>query len=186
MVLIGVVDGHVDLKLVAASEGLLLDDVGGPAYGASGIGCGGDDELVFGESFFGYEGTGKIELAGREVVDVPAEGAGIGDDIVDLFVREEVAKGGHDLREAESAATVHDDSFVRDIGFRSGLVAAGEVWPSIRADESSARIRCALSIGTVAGDASVVVDDLAVLGVRTAGVVEHLLCEQVVEISGDH
>lgn len=87
---------------------------------------------------------------------VLAEGAEVGDDIVDLLVGEEVAEGGHDLRKAEAAAAVKDDGFIGGVGLGCGLVAAAHVRPGVGTCKDSGSFGRAFAVCAMTGDAAVV------------------------------
>src|SRR5579871_5091621 len=112
MVLIRVIDWHIDLNLVTAGESLLMDHIGGPAWSAACIPCGGDDLLVFRKRLFRDERAWHVQLTERVVMHVVAKRPDVSDDVVDLLVAQRVAKGGHNLRKAEAVSTVHNDSLV--------------------------------------------------------------------------
>ena len=98
-----------------------------------GVGGTGDNDFVFGECFFGDEGTGKVQLARGVVVGVLAEAAHVGDDVVDLVIGNEIAEGRHDLRQAAGRSAVDDGGLPVAVGLGRCSGAIGEVRPGIGA-----------------------------------------------------
>src|SRR3954470_441905 len=101
---------------------------------------------------------------------IRAKCADICHDVIDLVIREQIPEPGHDGGEAEVRSAVYDDSFPCGIWLRSGLVATGEVRPCVRTLELGQLLICALSIRTMACDATAFIDGLAVPGVGCARV----------------
>ena len=108
---------------------------------------------------------------------VVAEAAEIGNDVVDLLVGEQLAEGGHDLREAVVGAAVDDGGLVGGVDFGSGLVAGGKVREAVGAGEDGEALVGAFAVRAVAGNATAFVDDFAGSGIGRLLVVEGLgLC----------
>ena len=83
VILVLIVQGTVDFDLVLRAEALFVDEVGGEARRAGGVGGGGDDEFVLRKGFFRDQSAGQIEFSARPV-RIGAEGAQVGDDVIDV------------------------------------------------------------------------------------------------------
>ena len=177
MILILVVQREIDFKLVLHSEALFVNVVGDEAGRATGVRCGGDDELVFGIGLFGDQSARQIEFAPR-LVWIWAEFAQVGDDVVDRPRRKQPAKCRHDGGEATRRAAVNDDGFPRGVWFGGRSGALREIRKCVRVFELRAGLGSAFSQIAVTGDAAGLVDAFAIPGIGRLGIVERLRAEE--------
>ena len=173
MILVLIIEWKVDFDLVLHAEALLVDEVGGEAGRAGGVGGGGDDEFVLRIGFFRDQSAGQIELSAGPV-RIGAEGAQVGDDVVDVCGGKQVAEGRHDGGEAARWAAVDDDGFPRGVGLGCGLRALREIGKGAGAQELGGGLGSALAQIAVTGDAAGLVDLFAVRGAGRFGIAKRL------------
>ena len=176
MILVLKLQRNVDLDLIFYSEALLVNDVHAHARSSPGIDCAGDYNLVFGKSLFCNQRAWQIQLASRPVL-VGAQGAQIGDDVVDLLRTQQLSPYRHDFREAARRPAMHDHVFPDGVRFGRSLIAPGEIGEGVRPHESRSRLRSAPPVAGVTSDTSRLEDALTVPNIWRLTVFQGL-CEQ--------
>src|SRR5215475_893831 len=153
-------DFHLDLVMHA--EALFMNNVGSNSGSAAGVHSGRDHDLVFRKRLFRDQRARQVEFAAGPTV-VMAERPQVGDYVINLIRLEQLAEGGHDLREAARRAAVDDYVFPRRIGLWCGLITTREIRESVGTLELSQRLRRATAIAAVTGDTSRLINALAIL-----------------------
>ena len=173
MILVLKLQRNVDLDLIFYSEALLVNDVHAHARSSPGIDCAGDYNLVFGKSLFCNQRAWQIQLSSGPVL-VGAQGAQIGDDVVDLLRRQQLSPYRHDFGEAARRSAVDDHVFPGGVRFGHSLIALGEIGKGVRPLESRSRLRSAPPVAAVTSGAGSLEDALAVPNIWRLGVFQGL------------
>src|SRR5450755_2268578 len=108
------------------------------------------------------------------MVDILAESPHVRDHIVDLFLRQQIPKSRHNLREPTRWPPMHDHCLPIAVRLRRRPGAIREIRPRIRPQEHRARCGSTLALAAVTRNATTLVDLLPIPHIRTLRIVERL------------